>query len=197
VEVFGVRVLSIVVFAALSWFAVGVNAQQSTDAEQLWSALKAGGHIALMRHALAPGTGDPGNFVIDDCSTQRNLSDRGREQARRIGREFRDRDIAIGRVLSSLWCRCLETAELLGLGSVEPFPVLNSFFRRTERRAEQTAGLREFVNRPIEGSSLVLVSHQVNITALTGVFPSSGEIIVIRAPEQGGTFEVLGRLLLE
>ena len=150
-----------------------------------------------MRHALAPGTGDPANFVVDDCSTQRNLSDEGREQARRIGLAFRQRNIGIGQVLSSQWCRCLETAELLDLGPVTPFPTLNSFFRRYERRAEQTAALTTFVNRSIDGPSLVMVSHQVNITALTGVFPSSGEIVVIHPGAGPEGFTVLGRLLLD
>jgi phosphohistidine phosphatase SixA len=194
-----VRIFFKSIALSLGLFATGALAiaEPSTDAQRLWSALKAGGHIALMRHALAPGTGDPPNFVIDDCSTQRNLSDQGREQARRTGLAFRQRGIAIGRVLSSQWCRCLETAELLDLGSVEPFPMLNSFFRRYERRAEQTTALTEFVNRPVGGPSLILVSHQVNITALTGIFPGSGEIVVIRpgAGERG--FEVLGRFMPE
>ena len=180
---------------ALSLGLTPATADQPIDAQSLWSALKSGGHIAIMRHALAPGGGDPADFRIDDCSTQRNLSDQGREQAKRTGLAFRSRNIAIGRVLSSRWCRCLETARLLDLASVEPFLALNSFFGRPERRTEQTAALREFVRRPINGPSLILVSHQVNITALTGIFPSSGEIVVIRPGDGEQGFEVLGRMM--
>jgi broad specificity phosphatase PhoE len=166
-------------------------ANESEDA--LWTALKQGGHIALMRHALAPGTGDPATFRLDDCSTQRNLSKEGREQARRIGQTFRERNIVIARVLSSRWCRCLETARLLDLGSVEPFPVLDSFFRQRNKGPRQTAALREFLATQGSGPSLVMVTHQVNITALTDIFPRSGEIVVIR-PLPEGNLTVLGRL---
>jgi len=159
----------------------------------LWKALKQGGHVALMRHALAPGTGDPAAFRLNDCSTQRNLSKEGREQARRIGQAFRKRNIAIARVLSSRWCRCLETARLLGLGLVEPFPVLDSFFRQRDKGPQQTAALREFLADQGSGPSLVMVTHQVNITALTDIFPRSGEIVVIR-PLPEGNLKVLGRL---
>ncbi len=162
-------------------------------ADSLWTALKQGGHIALMRHALAPGTGDPAVFRLENCSTQRNLSEEGREQARRIGQAFRERNIAIARVLSSRWCRCLETARLLDLGPVEPFPVLDSFFRRRDKGPQQTAALREFLAAQGSGPSLVLVTHQVNITALTDIFPRSGEMVVIR-PLPEGNLTVLGRL---
>ena len=86
------------------------------------------GHIVMMRHALAPGTGDPSNFALGDCATQRNLSEAGRRQARRTGQFLREAGVRAARVLSSQWCRCLETARLLDLGPVEPLPALNSFF---------------------------------------------------------------------
>jgi len=176
------------------WLAVAATVSHAAETEALWAALKSGGHVALMRHALAPGTGDPANFRLDDPTTQRNLSDTGRAQARRIGQAFRERDIPVGRVLSSRWNRCLETAELLNLGAVEPLPALDSFFRHWERRDPQTAALKTFLDQQDRnGPSLVLVTHQVNITALTGVFPSSGEIVVLRLLEGGG-FEVLGQL---
>ncbi|HIK16487.1 MAG TPA: histidine phosphatase family protein [Leptolyngbyaceae cyanobacterium M33_DOE_097] len=84
------------------------------------------GYVAVMRHAIAPGTGDPGNFRLGDCQTQRNLSETGRQQARRLGQLLRDRQVPVTRVLSSQWCRCLETARLLDLGQVEPFPILTA-----------------------------------------------------------------------
>jgi phosphohistidine phosphatase SixA len=162
--------------------------------EALWSALAAGGHVALMRHAQAPGTGDPENFRLDDCSTQRNLDQTGRDQARRTGKMFRERGVTIGRVLSSQWCRCLETAELLALGDVEPFAPLNSFFGERTGEPEQTEAVRALLaEADIDGPSLVMVTHQVNITALTGIYPRSGEIVVLRL---GGPdiFETIGAI---
>jgi phosphohistidine phosphatase SixA len=162
--------------------------------EALWAALADGGHVALMRHAYAPGTGDPEHFRLEDCSTQRNLDQTGRDQARRTGEAFRDHGVAIGRVLSSRWCRCLETAELLGLGEVVAFAPLDSFFGDRARGPDQTAALRALLaDADAEGPSLVMVTHQVNITALTGIFPRSGEIVVLRL---GGPaiFETLGAI---
>ena len=183
------------VMAAVLWTLclITASAAEEVSPATLWTALRSGGHIALMRHAEAPGTGDPAGFRLDDCSTQRNLSAAGREQARRIGQRFRDQGVEIARVLSSRWCRCLETARLLELGSVEPYPILDSFFQQPERGPQQTAELRRFVSEVRNGPSLVLVTHQVNITALTGVFPQSGEMVVIRPGGNGG-FTVLGRL---
>jgi len=144
-----------------------------------WESLARSGHVALVRHALAPGTGDPRAFVVDDCSTQRILSARGREQARRIGDAFRAAGIARARVYSSQWCRCLETARLLDLGPVEPLPALNSFYQRAEERAGRLAALRAFLtDLEPDGYPVVLVTHQVTITAMTGGYPASGEIFV-------------------
>lgn len=167
-------------------------AENQTDA--LWAALQEGGHIALMRHALAPGTGDPANFQLDDCKTQRNLSSEGRDQARRIGEAFRQRQIKVGQVLSSRWCRCLETARLLNLGPVKAYPMLDSFFRNRNRGPQQTEHLMNFVMNKRSGPSIVMVSHQVNITSLTGVFPGSGDIVVIRP--NGNKLQVLGVISL-
>lgn len=162
--------------------------------EALWPALAEGGHVALMRHAEAPGTGDPQDFRLDDCSTQRNLDQTGRDQARRTGQAFRDRGVTIARVLSSQWCRCLETAELLALGAVEPFPPLNSFFGERARESAQTAAVRAFLaETDADRPSFVMVTHQVNITALTGQSARSGEIVVLRlgGPE---IFETIGAI---
>ena len=103
------------------------------------------GLVVAMRHAIAPGTGDPANFKLGDCSTQRNLSAQGRAQAKQIGAEFRNRNIKVARVLSSQWCRCLETAKLINLGKVEPFPALNSFFSDSSKEARQTAAIRKLI----------------------------------------------------
>ncbi|MGA9410711.1 MAG: histidine phosphatase family protein [Roseobacter sp.] len=155
-----------------------------------WDALSEPGAVAIMRHALAPGGGDPANFDIADCTTQRNLDDRGRDQARAIGAALRDRGFTFDRVLTSQWCRCRDTATLLDVGPVTEAPALNSFFQDRSTSDAQTADAQGIISAT-EGT-LMMVTHQVNITALTGVFPSSGEIIVIRATDTG--VEVLGKI---
>lgn len=179
-------------------FLVGLVASAPALADDtLWAALRGGGHVALMRHATAPGVGDPAGFKVEDCATQRNLSAAGREQARRIGERFRARGIAAARVYSSQWCRCLDTARMLGLGEITPFAGLNSFFRDGGRESAQTAEVRALIARelasgvPAQGP-LVLVTHQVNVTALSGVYPASGEIVVLRA--NGDVLTVVGRM---
>jgi broad specificity phosphatase PhoE len=157
-----------------------------------WAALKEPGAHAIMRHALAPGTGDPANFDVEDCSTQRNLDARGRAQARALGEALRARDISFDRVLSSAWCRSFDTAELMALGTPEITPALNSFFRNRERSAPQTEALREII-AAAEGP-LLMVTHQVNITALTGQWVDSGEVFVIRETDDG--IEITGRILI-
>ena len=147
--------------------------------------LKSGG-VLLLRHAIAPGFGDPAGFRIDDCSTQRNLSEEGRQQATAIGAWLRARGISRARVYSSQWCRCLETAELLGIGQVSPLPALNSFFQRPEDRTSNLNALRGFLSdQALQNEPLVLVTHQVTVTALSGVFPDSGEGVVATLGENG------------
>ncbi|MGI9515191.1 MAG: histidine phosphatase family protein [Anderseniella sp.] len=142
-------------------------------------ALRNGTAFVIMRHALAPGTGDPANFAVDDCSTQRNLSDQGRQQARDTGELFRSNGIADADVFTGAWCRCQDTAELLTLGAVSILEPLNSFFRQQDRREPQTTALRDWLQARARDKPLVLVTHQVNITALTGIFPTSGELVFV------------------
>lgn len=165
----------------------------AAEGAELWRALASRGHVALLRHAIAPGTGDPSDFAVGDCSTQRNLSQEGRAQAKRIGDRFRDNGIEAARVVSSQWCRCLDTAERLGIGAVEELPLLNSFYQRTERRKPQTEALNEWLAGQEILGPLVLVTHQVNISALTGLYVASGELVVIRIAENG-KIEALGSI---
>lgn len=158
--------------------------------EGAWALLRAGRAAAILRHAIAPGGGDPPGFRLDDCATQRNLSAEGRAQATAIGAEFRARGIAAATVLSSGWCRCLETARLLALGPVSREAALDSFFADRSLGPARTEALRGLL-AAWSGGPLVLVTHQVNITALTGVFPASGEAVLVRT---GGEPEVLARL---
>lgn len=169
-------------------------ATQGADA-MLWQGLAEGRYVALMRHAKAPGVGDPSNFELGDCSTQRNLSAGGREQAQGIGEVMRGQGIREARVYSSAWCRCLDTGVELGFGDVKISEPLNSFFQDRNAAQSQTQALNDFVASTTEvGSPLILITHQVNITALTGVFPASGEIVVIE-PTNAGEVEVRGRLM--
>jgi phosphohistidine phosphatase SixA len=166
--------------------------------EQLWSILrqsKGNSHAILFRHTIAPGGGDPPEFQLNDCSTQRNLSEEGRKQAVQIGQELKHQKIPIAQVLSSQWCRCLETARLMELGEVQAYPPLNSFFSDRSRTDEQTAQLRSFLlKNHQETGVMILVTHQVNITALTDIFPQSGEGVVVRVDRDKPSIEVLGRL---
>jgi len=137
-------------------------------------------HVIVMRHARAPGTGDPANFRLGDCSTQRNLSEEGRRQAARIGKRLREAGLAETTVYSSQWCRCLETARLLALGPVVELPALNSFFQSPGEEDGHNRRLRAWIASADVGRPVVLVTHQVNITALTGVFPAEGEVLILR-----------------
>jgi phosphohistidine phosphatase SixA len=158
---------------------------------ELPAALQEGGCVLLLRHARTePGIGDPPGFRLADCTTQRNLSDEGRAQSRALGEALRRASVPIGVVRSSRWCRCLDTATL-AFGRVEPWPVLDSFF--AERRTEpvQTDALRDWVRRFRGPGNAALVTHQVNITALTGEGVGMGEVIVLRASDAG--FRLIGR----
>jgi broad specificity phosphatase PhoE len=163
------------------------------DEADLWRAMQQPGHVVLMRHALAPGTGDPANFTLEDCATQRNLSDNGRNQARGIGDRFRANGITEAKVLTSAWCRCRETAELLRLGPVEVLPALNSFFGHPQRKEGQIDALRDWLGTSRGEGPFVLVTHQVIITALTNIFPRSGEMVIARVAENGD-LSVLGTI---
>jgi len=175
------------VFVA-SFGASSADDTAGVEAEQAWAALADGRAVAIMRHALAPGGGDPAAFDPDDCSTQRNLSDAGRDQAGRIGDALRERlampaDAPV-QAYTSAWCRCRETAELLGLGDVERLPSLDSFFRDRDSGPVQTEALRGWIANRLEApgaAPAVLVTHQVNVTALTGVFPASGQLVIVNA----------------
>ena len=179
-------------FLALAFCAVllvpGAMAQEEADA---LAALRRGEAVALIRHATAPGAGDPADFRLGDCSTQRNLSEEGRNEARALGERLREAGIAGAQVYSSQWCRCLETAGLLGLGEVEPLPILNSFFGDRSRGPSQTEALRRLIAEQGDGAPRILVTHQVNIASLTDVFPRSGEVVLVSVERPA---QVIGRL---
>jgi broad specificity phosphatase PhoE len=161
--------------------------------EALWSLLARGGQVVLIRHAITTaGVGDPAGMRLDDCATQRNLTDDGRRDARHLGAAFRARAIPVDRVLASPWCRCLETARM-AFGRAEAWEPLGNLFGRSERQADQVAQLRPVVSEPRAGSNLVLVSHGSTIHALTGVSPGTAEMVIV-TPQGAGRFAVAGRL---
>lgn len=153
--------------------------------EDAWAALREPGTVAVMRHAYAPGVGDPPGFVLGDCSTQRDLDARGRAQARAVGEAFRSAGIRIDRILTSRWCRARHTAEETALGPIEEFAALDSFFGDRSTADAQTTEIRQRLAAADPAERLLLVTHQVNITALTGRSTRSGEILVLRVAPDG------------
>jgi broad specificity phosphatase PhoE len=185
-------------FAFLLAALVLLAAPAFADEEAAWAALRAGGYIALIRHASTePGLGDPGGYRLDDCATQRNLSAAGREEARRIGERFRREGIAVDTVYTSPWCRCRDTA-MQAFGKADEWGALGSFYdaprrghRRTER-VKQKIGLYS-TRRP--RGTIVMVTHGVNIAALTKLSVETGEAVVVR-PDGCCGLRVVGHVRL-
>ena len=146
-----------------------------------WEPAKDGNKIILIRHSIAPGSGDPPNFKIEDCKTQRNLSLEGINQSKKIGKLFKKNQIKISQVLSSQWCRCKETAKY-AFKNYKEFPALNSTFQPPydKNAKKQIRELKDYIQKwSWDGGNLVLVTHYVIITALTNNTPRSGEIVII------------------
>lgn len=156
--------------------------------------MRAGEVVLMIRHALAPGIGDPDDFKLDDCSTQRNLNEQGRAQAKAIGAWLRTRGIDNVKLYSSQWCRCLETARLMNLGVVTPLPALNSFFERPEDREPNLSALKKFIRDNTKpGELIIMVTHQVTISGITGKWTDSGHGKLVR-PDPTDSIELLGEL---
>ena len=147
--------------------------------QNIISELKKGGKIIFIRHAYAPGGGDPNNFDINDCDTQRNLNDEGRLQSKKIGDFFKKNEISIEKVYSSEWCRCKETASI-AFRSFETKNFLNSFFseRFAKNRENQVENFNKFINNWDGKQNLIFVTHYVVIFEILNYAPASGEIIV-------------------
>ena len=135
-------------------------------------------NVIFLRHALAPGFGDPDNFTKQDCSTQRNLNNKGRLQARLIGHYLRASKISFSEILTSEWCRCIDTAKELNLGKWETFSGLNSFFEGHEKKDKVMDKLRKKLDSLSHSDLVLLVTHQVVILAQTGIAPKSGEMVL-------------------
>jgi len=175
--------------AAMTISAIPASAISRPSEAALWDGVRQGAYVAVMRHALAPGTGDPANFKLGDCATQRNLSAEGRRQAARIGARMKANGITAAAVFTSQWCRCRETARLLGVGPVKDLRPLNSFWRDRARRGPQTRALRQWLlsrsKEPKKTRPKILVTHFINIQALTGYAPASGEVVIARIGADG------------
>jgi phosphohistidine phosphatase SixA len=167
------------------------------DAQDAWAALAAGGHVALIRHGNAPPGrgGDPPGFRLDDCSTQRNLDELGREQARALGEAFRSRGVRVDAVKSSPWCRCLDTAALMTVGPVERSYALIPAVPANPNAATAQRELREMIAGWQGPGTLVLVAHALTASVLLGILPEQAEILVLRpAPDSPTGAQVVGRI---
>jgi broad specificity phosphatase PhoE len=201
-------IAAVVTIGALFFSAFPAHAAPS-ERDTLLAALRQGGAVLLLRHAQTdPGVGDPPGFTISECKTQRNLSAEGIAQAQRMGVAARDAGIRFTNTFTSQWCRCRDTARLITAAASEgatsaaansskaadDWPALNSFFDNSATQGKQTEAVKARIGNMPENETWLLVTHQVNITALTGVAPAMGEGVVLRRAKRG--FTVLGRLSL-
>jgi len=150
--------------------------------------LQDGQHVLLMRHADAPGYGDPAGYVIGQCSTQRNLGDYGKTQAKTIGVWLSNQGLQKAKVFSSPWCRCIDTASLLNKGPVTIEPSLGSFFDDMSLEKRQTKALEVLIKNELSNQSktpLILVTHHVNIQAFTGKVVGVGDMVLVRVNKNG------------
>jgi|SRR5262245_5015635 len=160
--------------------------------DELWDLLRGGGQVVLVRHTVTDtGFGDPPGFRLADCSTQRNLSEEGRDHAKRIGEAFRLHRVPVARVLTSPWCRCVETASL-AFGAAEIAQPLSNLFGRSEARQKAVDELTAMVSEHRAAGNLVLVTHGSTILALTRIPVNMGEIMVL-TPQGQGRFALAGR----
>src|SRR5216684_2124723 len=185
------HVKRLVPVALCIWLIVS-PAAAAADSKEAWAALVNGGHVALIRHGNAPpGYGDPPGFKIDDCATQRNMDERGRAQARALGEAFRQHGVRVDKILSSPWCRCLETVRLMAVGPVENTWAVAA----SDRSPERLVVLKQIVSSWRGPGTLVLVTHALTVQALVGIMPSQAETVVLR-PRLGDEpgVDVVGRI---
>lgn len=166
-----------------------ISAQASTFAQtELASAMHDGQHVLLMRHADAPGYGDPQGYQLTQCSTQRNLGERGKKQAQEIGKWLDKQGITKAQVYSSPWCRCLDTATLLNKGAVIREATLGSFFDDMSQAKKQTEDLAKLIQTERikhPKTPIIMVTHHVNIESFTGKILNSGDMILVRVDSSG------------
>ena len=155
---------------------------------ELATKLNDGMHVLLMRHADAPGYGDPQNYQINQCSTQRNLGDSGRKQAKRIGEWLANQEIQQAKIYSSPWCRCVDTATLLNKGAVKKEASLGSFFDDMSQAKRQTDELTKLIvaeRRQYPNVPIIMVTHHVNIQSYVGMVVNSGDMVLVKVDSAG------------
>ena len=182
-------------YVAVVLVVASVAVAPAKAADAVWQALQTPGAVVVLRHSYAPGGFDPPDARLDDCTTQRNLDDNGRAQARHVGDAFRQHGITVGKVLSSPRCRCLDTARL-AFGRVEPWLPLQGALNDSELRKRLVAEIQTLIAAHRDGAPLVLVTHGSVVSDLTGVNIRMGEFVVLqRSPD--GKHAVAGRLYVE
>ena len=172
----------------LLWVAFGLVGSFQVCASELSELLKKPDHVLLMRHAIAPGIGDPAGYKLQDCKTQRNLDATGRAQAQKTGQWLKAQGVGNALVFSSAWCRCKETAENLAFGTPALEASLNSFFDDMRQGSQSNANLQKFIANQLKAKgekALVLVTHQVNITQFTGETVGSGDMVLAKVNAAG------------
>ena len=185
--------VAVVFVVAVAVASVAVAPVHAADA--VWQALQTPGAVVVLRHSYAPGGFDPPDARLDDCSTQRNLDDNGRAQARHVGEAFRQHGISVGTVLSSPRCRCLDTARL-AFGRAEPWLPLQGALSDSELRKRLVAEIQALIAGHRDGAPLVLVTHGSVVSDLTGVNIRMGEFVVLQRASDG-KHAVVGRLYVD
>lgn len=185
--------------AAVLLLAHAIVAPAFSAEDDAWSLLKKPGHVVFMRHSDAPGSGgygDPPGYKLDDCATQRNLSDEGRAHALRTGLELRKHAVRFDRVFSSPWCRCKDTARLMIGKDAEVYDPLSNLVGRSEHREGQVRALKAYLAMIDAKTRVLFVTHGIVINALTGASPASGEMVIVKVGP-GGEPKVSGRLKVD
>lgn len=174
-------------------FMILLSATAANATEAGWVLLRDGGHIVLLRHAMIGGTTESANFDIGKCSTQRNLSERGKQQARKIGALFAARAAPVERVQSSRYCRCLDTARIAFEADPEPFDALDLLSTDEARKKSQLEAVMAEIRNFSGSDNLIMVTHAENIQALAGITPREGEAVIVRPDGDG--LHVVGRII--
>ncbi len=176
---------SVLKWLLVSCLCVGFSHAKATELAEL---LKGNEHVLLMRHALAPGVGDPAGYKLEDCKSQRNLDEQGRAQAQRTGQWLKSQGVQEASVFSSAWCRCKETADKLGWGKPTHEVSLNSFFDDMRQGPQSNAKLQKFIESQLKtkgSKALILVTHHVNIAEFMGENVGSGDMVLVKVSPQG------------
>lgn len=174
----------------MKWLLIVLSlcASITTRASELSDKLQSPDHVLLMRHTVAPGVGDPANYSLSDCKSQRNLSSEGRQQAKAVGHWLRKMGGNNAHVYSSAWCRCKDTAALLDLGGFTIEPALASFFDEMHSAKQKNQALEFFIAQQLKvkgDKALILVTHHVNIFEFMGENVASGDMVLAKVDAAG------------